>query len=305
MIEAAIHTLLGVLATPLQPASSVWWGHLLGAALVAALVHGRARGLLRALAPASIWRSRSTLHDLGCLVLNAILYSWCLLVPLQTLSTAVALGTRAALVAALGDCAALDGPLGGALAMLAFFVAADLAFFLSHWAHHRVPLLWELHRVHHSAQVLQPFTVFRRHPLEIAIDGALSGVLVGATWGVLAWAGAPPPWTILGVNAMLFVALFAGFALQHSHVWVSWGALDRVLVSPATHQLHHSRAKEHHDRNYGNVLAIWDLLAGTLARPARCAPPLQLGVDDGDDMGALTALYLRPLVRAWARLVRR
>lgn len=303
MIEAAIATLLGVLATPLRPASGVWWGHLLGAIAIASIAHRRWPG--RWLLPAKTWRSRSTLHDLGCLALNAILYSWALLVPLQTLSTATAVHTRDALFAMLGDAPAHCGSFGGALAMLAYFVAADLGFFLSHWAHHRIPVLWELHRVHHSAPVLQPFTVFRRHPIEVAIDGAISGVLVGATWGVLAWADAPAPWTILGVNAMLFVALFAGFALQHSHVWVSWAALDRVLVSPATHQLHHSRASEHHDCNYGNVLAIWDLLAGTLVRPPRHAPRLQLGVDDGDDLRTLPALYLRPLVRVWARIVGR
>jgi sterol desaturase/sphingolipid hydroxylase (fatty acid hydroxylase superfamily) len=43
--------------------------------------------------------------------------------------------------------------------------------------------------------------------------------------------------------------------------------LDRVLISPTLHQVHHSYAPEHLDKNYGGMLAIWDLLAGTLYVP--------------------------------------
>ena len=71
------------------------------------------------------------------------------------------------------------------------------------------------------------------------------------------------PLTIMGVNAALFVFLVAGFNLQHSHVWLSFGALDRVFISPATHQLHHDADPRHHGRNLGNMFAIWDVMAGT------------------------------------------
>jgi hypothetical protein len=43
--------------------------------------------------------------------------------------------------------------------------------------------------------------------------------------------------------------------------------LEHIVISPAQHQIHHSRAVEHHDKNYGEVLAIWDWMFGTLYVP--------------------------------------
>jgi sterol desaturase/sphingolipid hydroxylase (fatty acid hydroxylase superfamily) len=54
-------------------------------------------------------------------------------------------------------------------------------------------------------------------------------------------------------------------ALQHSHVWLSYGPiLEHLLISPAQHQIHHSRLDAHHGRNFGTTLALWDWLFGTL-----------------------------------------
>ncbi len=56
--------------------------------------------------------------------------------------------------------------------------------------------------------------------------------------------------------------------MRHSHVWLSYGdLLEHLFISPAQHQIHHSRAVEHHGKNYGEVLAIWDWMFGTLYVP--------------------------------------
>ena len=53
--------------------------------------------------------------------------------------------------------------------------------------------------------------------------------------------------------------------LRHSHVWITYGRImERLLISPAQHQIHHSKNKVHFDRNFGVVLAIWDGMFGTL-----------------------------------------
>jgi sterol desaturase/sphingolipid hydroxylase (fatty acid hydroxylase superfamily) len=49
---------------------------------------------------------------------------------------------------------------------LALFLAYEFGYWLDHYLKHRVPALWELHKVHHSANVLTPLTVFRIHPLD-------------------------------------------------------------------------------------------------------------------------------------------
>jgi sterol desaturase/sphingolipid hydroxylase (fatty acid hydroxylase superfamily) len=59
---------------------------------------------------------------------------------------------------------------------LALFLAYDLGFFFDHWLKHRVPALWELHKAHHSAEVLTPLVNFRIHPLDsLILANNLSG----------------------------------------------------------------------------------------------------------------------------------
>jgi hypothetical protein len=71
---------------------------------------------------------------------------------------------------------------------------------------------------------------------------------------------------VLGVNALGFAFNLLGANLRHSHVYLSYGrTLERWLISPAQHQIHHGRAARHHDRNFGSFLALWDRLAGTLS----------------------------------------
>jgi sterol desaturase/sphingolipid hydroxylase (fatty acid hydroxylase superfamily) len=231
-----------------------------------------------------------------------------LLAPLSWISTTLAPRTWLSLHESFGPIAE---PLGGPLAMFGFsllaFVVADLGFFLAHFTLHRIPLLWEFHKVHHSAPVLQPLTVLRRHPVDIVLDGAVSGAMLGPVYGVAGWlgGGALTPMTILGVNVIMFIGLTAGFNLQHSHVWLSFGPLDQWLISPATHQLHHSANPAHHDRNFGNFLAIWDRAAGSLLRPREVGnePALRFGLGEPGgawerEYGSLWRLYLWPIWRA-------
>ena len=47
-----------------------------------------------------------------------------------------------------------------------FFFAYELGYWFNHhWLSHKVPLLWEFHKVHHNAEVLTPLTNFRLHPV--------------------------------------------------------------------------------------------------------------------------------------------
>ena len=56
-----------------------------------------------------------------------------------------------------------------------------------------------------------------------------------------------------------------GSNLRHSHIWINyWNWLEKILISPAQHQIHHSIKKEHHNKNFGVTFAIWDYVFGTL-----------------------------------------
>ena len=152
------------------------------------------------------------------------------------------------------------------------FVAWDLSRFLLHWLSHRVPALWALHQVHHSAQVLTPLTFHRIHPVESLLY-ELRGVLVsGGVAALFFWGfrGAAVDWTLFGVAGVGLVLNVVFGNLRHSHVWLRFPAwLETWFISPAQHQLHHSRDPGDHGCNLGTWLAIWDRLAGTLTGNAK------------------------------------
>lgn len=157
-------------------------------------------------------------------------------------------------------------------AALAAFVAGDFALYWTHRLFHAVPFLWRSHRLHHAPPVLTPLTAFRFWPWEQLVH--LSGNMLGQGLGlglVAGLAGAQvPALTVLGVNAFMLVWGLAFAHLRHSPVPLPFPrVLSGWLISPHMHQLHHSLADEHRDRNFGTALAIWDRMFGTYAMPAR------------------------------------
>lgn len=171
-----------------------------------------------------------------------------------------------------------------AIFSVAAFVVEDLARFLAHRAMHAHPWLWAFHRVHHSAEVLTPFTLYRTHPVEAVINRASGALAVGAVIGVMAWSFGPAmrAWQLLGVDALGFVWTLAGANLRHSHVWLSYGPrVEALLLSPAQHQVHHSREARHLNKNFGTALAVWDRLSASLYVTST-PEPLRFGLPDDE-----------------------
>ena len=181
---------------------------------------------------------------------------------------------------------------------VAMFVVGDLSRFILHRWMHRSPRLWKVHQVHHSATSMNPLTVYRVHPIESFLFG-LRGVLAGGlVTGIFIWlfGSQLSGWDILGVNilGMLFNAL--GANLRHSHVWWGYGTfIEGWFISPAQHQLHHSYASQHFNRNYGTCLSCWDRLTGTLLLSEH-EDEVEFGVEDAkiDERHRLMDALLMP-----------
>ncbi|WP_419770339.1 MAG: sterol desaturase family protein [Candidatus Marinarcus sp.] len=142
---------------------------------------------------------------------------------------------------------------------LSIFIFSD---FTRYWVHrllHSIPILWEFHKVHHSAKVLTPFTFYRVHPIENLLFGFRYSITVGVITGIFFYCfGAVLDfYTILGVNVVVFAFNLLGSNLRHTHVKLKYFTfLETILVSPYMHQIHHST--KYFDKNYGGYLAIWD-----------------------------------------------
>ena len=160
------------------------------------------------------------------------------------------------------------------------FLVDDFTKFIVHRWMHKWPLLWSLHKVHHSATSLTPLTIYRTHPLEgivFALRGSFTQGLSISTF-VFLFGDQVDLYTVLGVNVFIFIFNVAGSNLRHSHIGIQyWKWLEYLLISPAQHQLHHSVALEHHDKNFGATLAVWDWVFGSLHH-SEATEDLTLGI---------------------------
>ncbi len=179
------------------------------------------------------------------------------------------------------------------------FTIDDFSKYIVHRFMHKWPVLWALHKVHHSATVLTPMTVFRTHPLEGIIFSLRSAITqaIGISIFFYLFGNLVSLYTIVGVNIFVFVFNILGSNLRHSHIGIRyWKWLEYIFISPAQHQLHHSIAFEHHDKNFGAALAIWDWLFGSLHHSVEFET-LHLGIkkNQHDATHNLKNLYLDPI----------
>lgn len=140
------------------------------------------------------------------------------------------------------------------LAGLLGFVILDLAVWLEHWASHKVPILWRIHRMHHADTGFDLTTALRFHPVEIVLSMIWKASVV----------------TVLGVPVvavLVFEIVLNGMAMfNHANARLPLG-LDRVmrlfLVTPDMHRVHHSSIPAETDSNYGFNFPFWDRIFGT------------------------------------------
>ena len=188
---------------------------------------------------------------------------------------------------------------------LGLLVIMDFSFFVVHWLMHRVPLFWPFHEVHHSAEVLTPVTVYRIHPVEELITNSATTVITAAIAALFTSTTSVKvdPLSIFGVNAVTFGFFIFGFQLRHSHVWLSYGPVwSRLFISPAQHQVHHSVAEKHWNKNFGFMFACWDWVFGTLYIP-HTREHIVFGCGtDPDEYATVSRLYFRPFVKSFSVL---
>ncbi|ABI77965.1 conserved hypothetical protein [Hyphomonas neptunium ATCC 15444] len=262
-------------------------------------------GLADFLIPRHIYFSQSSLVDVKVYFANRLLAPVTIAAG-QGLTIAIA-ATVAGLAAPLiHSDAGMPPSLSTIIAMtILVTIASDFAVYWTHRLHHEHPILWPFHKVHHSAEHLTPLTVFRKHPVYDMISAIIRGACVGPLLGLIfAGFGVVNFYTILGVSLVPVFFNMVGANFRHSHIWIDFGpAADRIFISPAQHQIHHSCAPEHHDRNYGEIFALWDWMFGTLYIPEG-RETLVFGVADASGVReaqvhtSLASAYMVPFAEA-------
>ncbi len=261
-----METLLDTLSAALGgPSSRLWPLYLPGMILLAFYIYRkekRSGSFLRWLFPAQMYLHKSHMVDIQLFVVSRVLNLLGLFQKIAIMSA-----VSAGVVGLLGGTFSPGMDLSPFMIGLLLLLANDFSTYWIHRVHHEHPTLWPFHAVHHSAEVMTPITVYRKHPIYDVFAALVKGVVVGGVQGLLlslfvSQISIP---LLLGVNA--FYMIFNAFAanLRHSHVWLSFGrVMEHIFISPAQHQVHHSIELKHYNKNYGEVLAVWDWMFGTL-----------------------------------------
>ncbi len=179
-------------------------------------------------------------------------------------------------------------PLPGWLAAVASVFLMDYTFYYWHRWNHQVAFLWRFHNVHHADADLDVTTALRFHFGEIVLS-------TGFRLGQLGSLGVSTP------VFLVFELIFGAAAQFHHSNWrLPFGverALNRVIVTPRMHGLHHSIVRRETDSNYSTIFCWWDRLHGSFTRMSEANPRIGVPAYLNARHQTLPAVLLMPFQR--------
>jgi len=162
------------------------------------------------------------------------------------------------------------------LALIVAFLCHELAYYWEHRLGHRVGLFWAFHSIHHSSNEFNHSTAARGFYLDGKLQ--IAGALTAST---------------LGVSPMIYLAIVvlkSAFGIwNHASYVGDLGWMEKVFATPRNHMVHHANQAKYIDKNYSQVLILWDRLFGSF-QPYEERPIVGL-VKPVDDNNPLTAQF--------------
>jgi sterol desaturase/sphingolipid hydroxylase (fatty acid hydroxylase superfamily) len=149
------------------------------------------------------------------------------------------------------------------------YIAWELSHFVYHYLAHKVRLLWCLHSTHHAPETMNLSVTYAHFILEAPYADFIRTTIC----------------ILLGVNPpLLFLIMFidgtwGGFIHVGENIMKDgrMGFLNRIILTPSHHRVHHARNPLYMDTNFCNLLNIWDRVFGTL-EPERKEIPIEYGI---------------------------
>lgn len=164
---------------------------------------------------------------------------------------AMSLGLMLAIYAAVYEGLALTAwPMTAWWAWVIAFVVHDFLYYLFHRASHEVAFLWAAHAVHHQSEDYNLSVALRQSWLQPFFSGLF--------YLPLAIAGVPPTMFAIVVALNTLYQFWI-----HTELIDRIGPLERVLMTPSHHRVHHGTDAAYVDRNHGGLFIVWDKLLGT------------------------------------------
>lgn len=145
--------------------------------------------------------------------------------------------------------------------VLAFF-ALEFQGYVVHFLNHKVNFFWNRHVIHHSSEEYnlscawrQPISTFFNYFTILLIPAALIGI---------------SPKVIAIVVPVEFLLQY----WYHTQLIGKMGFLEKILMTPSHHRVHHAVNKVYMDKNMGHIFIIWDKLFGTFQEELADEPPV-------------------------------
>ena len=171
------------------------------------------------------------------------------------------------------------------------FIILDFTIYWQHRLFHKHPLLWKLHRVHHSDKDLDASSGVRFHPIEIILSILVKSLVV-VLFGI-------PVIAVLIFEVILNVLPI----FNHSNVFIPESVdkhLRKFIVTPDMHRIHHSTIKHETNSNYCFSISLWDYIFNTYTdKPHNGQTKMILGLNEipQSDSVLLTTLLQQPFKR--------
>lgn len=134
---------------------------------------------------------------------------------------------------------------------LVVFIVLDFAGYTVHALDHKINFFWNSHIIHHSSEEFNLACALRQ---SISVFVRLFAILL-------------LPAALLGIDPKVIALvaplhLFAQFWYHTQHIG-KMGFLEKIIVTPSHHRVHHALNKEYIDKNYGQIFIFWDKWFGT------------------------------------------
>lgn len=149
------------------------------------------------------------------------------------------------------------------------YIVWEFSHFIYHYFAHKVRILWCLHSTHHAPQTMNLSVTYAHFFLEAPYADVVRT-------SICVLAGVNPP-------LLFFIMFIDGTWGAFIHVGENilpngrLGFLNRIILTPSHHRVHHARNPLYMDTNFCNLLNIWDRVFGTL-QPEKKEVAVEYGI---------------------------
>jgi len=142
------------------------------------------------------------------------------------------------------------------------FIAIDFQFYWGHRLSHRVNVLWNKHLIHHSSEEFNIACSMRQPALDLVNFLFFLSI----------------PTAVIGISPLMIAFILPFHKLAqvwyHTRLIGKLGILERIIVTPSQHRVHHALNPIYIDKNYSAVFNVWDKIFGTFQEELETEPPV-------------------------------